>query len=166
MFNIFGFYKFKKLQSLHKKKYLLQKNLFKQNIRGTIILAKEGVNASIAGQYADIIFIINKIKKTLDIRNFDSENISKCKFQPFHRAKVKIKKEIVPMKLSLSQKKKNKNIYIEPNKWNKLIKAKDTLVLDTRKPFEYKVGTFKKSINPNIDNFRDFPKYLDKLNKK
>jgi len=166
MFNVFGFYKFKKLQSLHKKKYLLQKNLFKQNIRGTIILAKEGVNASIAGQYADIIFIINKIKKTLDIRNFDSENISKCKFQPFHRAKVKIKKEIVPMKLSLSQKTKNKNIYIEPNKWNKLIKAKDTLVLDTRKPFEYKVGTFKKSINPNVDNFRDFPKYLDKLNKK
>ena len=166
MFNVFGFYKFKKLQSLQKKKYLLQKKLFEQNIRGTIILAKEGVNASIAGQYADIIFIINKIKKTLDIRIFDSENISKCKFQPFHRAKVKIKKEIVPMKLSLSQKTKNKNIYIDPNKWNKLIEAKDTLVLDSRKPFEHEVGTFKKSINPKVDNFRDFPKYLNKVSKK
>jgi len=166
MFNIFGFYKFKKLQSLKKKKYLLQKNLIEQNIRGTIILAKEGVNATIAGQYADTISIINKIKKTLDIKNFDSENISKCKFQPFHRAKIKIKKEIVPMKLSLSQKTKNKNTYIEPNKWNKLIISKDTLVLDSRKSFEYDVGTFKKSINPNVDNFRDFPKYLNKLNKK
>ena len=166
MFNIFGFYKFKKLQSLKKKKYLLQKNLIEQNIRGTIILAKEGINATIAGQYINTISIINKIKKTLDIKSFDSENISKCKFQPFHRAKIKIKKEIVPMKLSLSQKTKNKNTYIEPNKWNKLIISKDTLVLDSRKSFEYDVGTFKKSINPNVNNFRDFPKYLNKLNKK
>ena len=166
MFNVFGFYKFKKLQSLKKKKYLLQKNLIKQNIRGTIILAKEGVNATIAGKYEDIKFIINKIKKILDIKIFDSDNISKCKFQPFHRGKVKIKKEIVPMNLSLSPKTKNKNKYIEPNKWNKLIKNKDTLVLDSRKPFEYDVGTFNKSINPNVDNFREFPKYLNKLNKK
>jgi UPF0176 protein len=129
-------------------------------------LAKEGVNATIAGQYADTISIINKIKKTLNIKSFDSENISKCKFQPFHRAKIKIKKEIVPMKLPLSQKIKNKNTYIEPNKWNKLIISKDTLVLDSRKSFEYDVGTFKKSINPNVNNFRDFPKYLNKLNKK
>ena len=166
MFNVFGFYKFKKLKYLNEKKYLLQKSIFKQNICGTIILAKEGINATIAGQYTDIIFTINKIKKILHIRNFDSENFSKCKFQPFYRAKVKIKKEIVPMKLSLSQKTKNKNIYIEPNKWNKLIESKDTLILDSRKPFEYDVGTFKKSINPKVDNFRDFPKYLNKLNKK
>jgi len=166
MFSVFGFYKFKKLQSLKKKKYLLQKNLIKQNIRGTIILAKEGVNATIAGKYKDIKFFINKIKKILDIKIFDSDNISKCKFQPFHRGKVKIKKEIVPMNLFLSPKTKNKNKYIEPNKWNKLINNKDTLILDSRKPFEYDVGTFKKSINPNVYNFREFPKYLNKLNKK
>ena len=166
MFDVFGFYKFKQLQSLKKKKYLLQKSLIEQNICGTIILAKEGVNATIAGKSLNIRFIVNKIKKTLDIKNFDSENISKCKFQPFHRAKAKIKKEIVPMKLSLTPKTKNKNNYIEPNKWNKLIKDKNTLVLDARKPFEYNVGTFKKSINPKVDNFREFPKYLNKLNKK
>jgi UPF0176 protein len=164
MFSVFGLYKFKKLQFLKKKKYLIQKYLIEQDIRGTIILAKEGVNATIAGKYKDINFIINKIKKTLDIKNFHNENISKCKFQPFHRGKIKIKKEIVPMDLFLSP--KNKNKYIEPNKWNKLINNKDTLVLDSRKPFEYDVGTFKKSINPNVDNFREFPKYLNKLNKK
>ena len=166
MFYVLGFYKFKKLQSLKKHKYLLQKYLIEQNIRGTIILAKEGVNATIACKLVNIKFIINKIKKILDIKKFNSENVSKSKFQPFHRAKVKIKKEIVPMELSLSPKAKNKNNYIEPNKWNKLIKDKDTLVLDSRKPFEYDVGTFKKSINPKVDNFRDFPKYLSKLNKK
>ena len=166
MFNVFGFYKFKKLQSLKKHKYLLQKYLIEQNIRGTIILAKEGVNGTIAGKPANIRFIINKINKTLDIKKFNSENVSKSKFQPFHRAKVKIKKEIVPMELSLSPKAKNKNNYIEPNKWNKLIKDKNTIVLDSRKPFEYDVGTFKKSINPKVVNFRDFSKYLNKLNKK
>jgi len=166
MFNVFGFYKFKKLQLLKKNKYLLQKSLVKHNIRGTIILAKEGINATIAGEFTDITFIINKIKKTLDIKSFDSENTSKCKFQPFHRAKIKIKKEIVSMELSVSSKIKNKNNYIEPNKWNKLIKDKDTLVLDSRKPFEYEIGTFKKSINPKVNNFRDFPKYLNNLSDK
>ena len=166
MFNVFGFYKFKKLQFLKKNKYLLQKYFIESNIRGTIILAKEGINATITGKPDGIKFIVNKIKKILDIKNFDSENISKCKFQPFHRAKIKIKKEIVPMELFLSQKIKNKSSYIEPSKWNKLIKDNNTLVLDSRKPFEYDVGTFKKSINPKVDNFRDFPKYLNKLDKK
>ena len=166
MFNVFGFYKFKKLQSLKKKKHLLQEYLIEHNIRGTIIISKEGVNATIAGKFSDIILIKNKIKNMFYIRSFDSENTSKCKFQPFHRGKIKIKKEIVPMELSLSSKIKKKNNYIEPNKWNKIIKDKNTLVLDSRKPFEYEVGTFKKSINPNVNNFRDFPKYLNNLSNK
>ena len=83
MFNVFGFYKFKKLQSLKKKKYLLQKNLIKQNIRGTIILAKEGVNATIAGQYADIIFFLNKIKKTLDIKTLIAKILLNVNFNRF-----------------------------------------------------------------------------------
>ena len=56
--------------------------------------------------------------------------------------------------------------HIEPAKWNKLIENKNTLLIDARKPFEYNVGTFKKSVNPNVNNFRDFPKYLKKLDKK
>ena len=166
MFNVFGFYKFKKIQSLKKNKHLLQKYLIEHNIRGTIIISKEGINATISGKFLDIILIKNKIKNMLYIKNFDSENTSKCKFQPFHRGKIKIKKEIVPMELSLSSKIKKKNNYIEPNKWNKIIKDKNTLVLDSRKPFEYEVGTFKKSINPKVNNFRDFPKYLNKFDKK
>ena len=63
-------------------------------------------------------------------------------------------------------KKDNKNNYLEPSEWNKLIKNNKTFILDARKPFEYEVGTFKKAINPNVNNFREFPKYLNKLNKK
>ena len=55
---------------------------------------------------------------------------------------------------------------MEPLKWNKLIKNKNTFLIDARKPFEYNVGTFKGSINPKVDNFREFPNYLKKLDKK
>jgi len=165
MFEVFGFYKFKKIKSLKKNKALLQDFLIKKNIRGTIIIANEGVNATISGKSIDLKLTVNKVKKILDFKKFDSENISNSKFQPFHKPKVKIKKEVVPMGLSLLSKNK-KNNHIEPKKWNKLIKDKDTLVLDSRKPFEHEVGTFKKSINPDVDNFREFPKYLKKLNKK
>ena len=69
------------------------------------------------------------------------------------------------MDLKMSNRITKKNTHIDPTKWNKLIKKKETLLLDARKPFEHKVGSFKKSVNPNISNFRDFPKYLKKLKK-
>ena len=164
MFKVIGFYKFIKIKSLKKNKVLIHKFLIKKNIRGTIIIANEGVNATISGKSSDLKSTITKIKKILDFKKFDSENISKSKFQPFHKPKVKIKKEVVPMGLTLTQKNKKIN-HVDPKKWNKLINDKETLVLDSRKPFEYKVGTFKKSVNPDVDNFREFPKYLNKLKK-
>ena len=104
MFEVFGFYKFKKLTTLKKNKILLQDFLVKKNIRGTIIIANEGINATISGKPLDLKIAVTKIKKTLDFKMFDSENSSKSKFQPFHKAKVKIKKEVVPMGLSLALK--------------------------------------------------------------
>ena len=80
MFDVFGFYKFKKLTSLKKNKILLQDFLIKKNIRGTIIIASEGVNATISGKASDLKSTITKIKKILDFKNFDSENISNSKF--------------------------------------------------------------------------------------
>jgi len=165
MFEIFGFYKFKKLNTLKKNKILLQDFLVKKNIRGTVIIASEGINATISGKPLDLKAAIAKIRKILDFKKFDSENSSKSKFQPFHKVKVKIKKEVVPMGLTLSSKNKKDN-HIDPKKWNKLIADEKTLVLDSRKPFEYEVGTFKKSVNPDVVNFREFPKYLNKLDKK
>ena len=166
MFDVFGFYKFYKLKSLKKKKSLLQEYIIKKKIRGTIILSSEGINATISGKSLNLNKTINKIKKVLGFKKFDSENFSKSKFQPFHRSKVKIKKEVVPMGLHLTSKNKNENNHLEPLKWNNLIKSKDTVILDSRKAFEYEVGTFKRSVNPDVDNFREFPKYLNKLNKK
>jgi len=165
MFVVFGFYKFKRINFLKRNKIILQNYFVKHNIRGTLIISNEGLNGSISGKSKDVSFINKKIKRLFQIINFDSENLSKSKFQPFHKPKIKIKKEVVPMGLNISLRIKKTN-HLVPSKWNKLIKNKNTLVLDARKPFEYEVGSFKKAINPKVNNFREFPKYLKKLDKK
>ena len=165
MFNIFGFYKFLKIPYLKKNKKIINELLTKKNIRGTVIISKEGLNGTISGKGPDIKDTINKLKKILKFKNFNSTNNSKSAFQPFHKPKVKIKSEVVPMNLKLHKMIQKKNSHVEPQKWNSLIKDKKTIVIDVRKPFEHDVGRFKGSVNPSVDNFRDFPKYLKKLKK-
>ena len=165
MFHIFSFYKFKKLKNLKsfKKKFI---NILKFNsIRGTIIISHEGLNGTISGKSLNIQKIIKNIKSFYNFKNFDSENHSDCEFQPFIKGKIKIKNEVVPIGKQFYAN-NSKNCYIEPSKWNNLLKQKDVHILDVRKSFEYYVGTFKGAKNPNLDNFRDFPKYFKKFNKK
>ena len=165
MFKVVGFYKFTKIKSLKKNKVFLQKFFISNHIRGTLIIAKEGLNGTISGSIKDIDKTTKKLKFLFSFKQFDNSNESKSKFQPFHKPKVKIKKEIVPMNLTINSKDRNMKTHLDPKDWNKLIKNKETHIIDTRKPFEYKVGTFKRSVNPNVTNFRDFPKYLNKLKK-
>jgi len=165
MVNIFGFYKFINITKIKKHKLELQLYMVKNKVRGALILAKEGINGTISGKKNAITLVEKKILKQFNFKYFDSRNSSLCKFQPFHKAKVKIKEEVVPFGLNLNKKNKKKNIYIKPDEWNELIKKKNTLLIDARKPFEYKVGTFRGASNPNVNNFRDFPKYLNKVKK-
>jgi UPF0176 protein len=165
MFTVFGFYKLKKIKFLKKNKSLFQKEISKNNVKGTIILSAEGINGTIAGKKNNITKIIKILKRQFELKDFDSKNISQSRFQPFHKGKIKIKNEVVPLGLKINSKNKKLNRYISGKSWNKLISNKETLVLDARKPFEYDVGTFKNSINPNIQNFKDFPKYLKKIDK-
>ena len=165
MFKVFGFYKFIKIKSLKRNKDILQKFILSKNIRGTIIISKEGLNGTISGHIKDIDITIKKLKSLFVFKHFDNNNSSKSIFQTFQKPKIKIKKEVVPMNLILNSRERNTKSHLDPKEWNELIKDKDTHIIDTRKPFEYKVGTFKKSVNPNINNFRDFPKYLNKLKK-
>ena len=163
MFNIFGFYKFKKITNLKEKKVLFNNFLKIEKFKGTIILSKEGINGTISFNKESYHSIKRNIKKFLNIKSFDNENLSNYSFQPFHKGKIKIKKELVPIGSLLN--KRVINNQIDPKKWNSFIKRKNTILIDTRKNFEYRVGTFKGSVNPKLNNFRDFPKFFKTLDK-
>ena len=165
MFTISGFYKFKKINLLKKHKTYLENEISNTSIRGSIIISSEGINGSLAGNSKDISKILKLLKKEFKFTEFDSSNISTSRFQPFHKSKVKVKKEVVPLGLKIKSESKRHNRYLSGKSWNKLIAKKGTLVIDVRKPFEYSVGTFKNAMNPNIQNFRDFPKFLNKIEK-
>ena len=165
MFTISGFYKFKKINFLKKHKTYLENEISNTSIRGSIIISSEGINGSLAGNSKDIFKILKLLKKEFKFTEFDSSNISTSRFQPFHKAKVKVKKEVVPLGLKIKSESKRRNRYLSGKSWNKLIIKKETLLIDVRKPFEYSVGTFKNAMNPNIQNFRDFPKFLNKIEK-
>ncbi len=164
MYYISGLYKFKKIIKINKKKEILKSFFIKNDIKGLIIISKEGINGTIASKKRNLNFAIEEIKKIFNFKKYDSKSLSISKFQPFRRTKVKIKKEVVPMGIKVS--KRRTRGHIEPNKWNNIISNKKNFVIDARKPFEYNVGTFKNAINPNINNFREFPKYLKVISKK
>ena len=165
MFNIQGFYKIKSIVNCSQYKEKIKTYLLYQSVKGTIILSPEGINGTIAGKKSNVNRCIKYIKNKFSIDNFDSKNSSSCKFLPFYRAKVKVKKEVVPIGLKLKVSEKKESRYVDPYHWNKLINGKNVTLIDVRKPFEYKVGTFKGAVNPKIDSFRESPKYFNKLKK-
>jgi|TARA_B100000530_G_scaffold116151_1_gene72383 UPF0176 protein len=164
MYHIFGFYKFKKLKKLSTYKKVLNNFFLKKNIRGTLIISSEGINGTISGKKKDLNLATSKIQKIFNFTNFDNKNMSINTFQPFHRSKIKIKNEVVPMGIKIKSRKTDG--HLSPKKWNQLICDKNTLLIDARKPFENEVGSFKNSLNPNITNFRQFPKFLKNLDKR
>ena len=166
MFTVQGFYKIKSIQKSKSHQEKIKNYLLSKLVKGTVILSQEGINGTIAGKKLNVRSSINFIKDRLAIKNFDNTNTSSCKFLPFYRTKVKIKKEVVPIGLKLKVKEKKKSHYVDPKNWNKIIKDKEVTLIDVRKPFEYRVGTFKGAINPKVNSFREFPKYFNKIKHK
>ena len=101
MFYIQGFYKIKKITKCIQYKDVLKKYLLSKFVKGTIILSPEGINGTIAGRKKDVNYCIKYIKDKLSITSFDSHNSAISEFLPFYRAKVKVKKEVVPIGLKL-----------------------------------------------------------------
>ena len=165
MFYVQGFYKIKRITKCNQYKNALKKFLLSEFVKGTIILSAEGINGTISGKKKNLNNCIKYIKYKFSITSFDSQNISTSEFLPFYRAKVKVKKEVVPIGLKLKVRAKKKSCYVDPNQWNKLISKKNVTLIDVRKPFEHRVGTFKGAVNPKINSFREFPKYFNKLKK-
>ena len=165
MVTILSFYKFKKINNLNKLKKLFFKKINYLSIKGLIILSPEGINGTLAGSINNINIIKKILFKNLNISKFDIQNISKSEFTPFLKAKIKVKTEVVPINEKYNFNIKFKKKYLTPLQWNKFLELKNSKIIDARKPFEYEVGTFRKAINPNVNNFREFKNYLSTVNK-
>ena len=162
LFTIITFYQFKKIKNLLKFKIEL-KDICKFNkIRGTVIIAKEGINGSVAGTSGSIRLLEIYLKN----KGFDKikPKYSYFKYMPFFRLKVKLKKEIVTFRSKSipANPEESTGKHIKVNNWNNLIKDKKTIVIDVRNNFEFEIGTFKRAKNPQTKNFTDFKDYIKK----
>ena len=157
-FTIVTFYQFKKITDILTIKNELSHFCKFNKIKGTIILAEEGINGTIAG----ISDSINKFESYLLKIGFDncSPKYSYSKFMPFFRLKVRHKKEIVTLRTEIADPEKITGKKIKPEEWNNLISDKETILIDVRNTFEVEMGTFKGSINPNTKSFTEFKRYL------
>lgn len=132
-----------------------------RGIRGTLLLAEEGINGTIAGTAQAISEVLAYLKE--DDRLADLE----CKFsyntdRPFLRMKVKLKKEIVTMGRPGIDPNQCVGRYASPEQWNTLVDDPECLVIDTRNDYEVEIGTFQGAINPNTTSFREFPEWVEK----
>lgn len=152
-------YHFVRLDGFESLREPLQNELNKHNIRGTLLLASEGINGTIAGVEDEIDHVLRWLRSDPRLEKL-SAKFSYHEEMPFYRAKVKLKKEIVTMGVQGIDPLKVVGTYVKPENWNELIEDPDVLVVDTRNEYEVKIGTFKDAINPHTTSFREFPEYV------
>ena len=128
-------------------------------IRGTLLLAAEGINGTIAGSPDGIATVLTHIRTLPGCAELDVK-LSSASAMPFHRMKVRLKREIVTMGEPGIDPAKSVGTYVEPHEWNALISDPDTLLIDTRNDYEVKAGTFVGAIDPKTTRFRDFPAWF------
>ncbi len=152
-------YKFVALEDFQTLREPLHKVMQDNGVRGTLLLASEGINGTVAGSREGIDALLTWLQqdpRLADIVYKESLDDS----NPFHRTKVKLKKEIVTMGVEGIDPKRVVGTYVKPEEWNALISDPDVILVDTRNDYEVQVGTFKGAVNPHTETFREFPDYV------
>ena len=132
----------------------------REKISGSLLLAQEGINGTIAGPRAGIDAVLAHIRALPGCADLDWKE-STSDHQPFRRLKVRLKKEIVTMGQPDVDPKARVGHYVDPQDWNELIQSPDVAVIDTRNDYEVAIGTFQNAIDPQTDSFRDFPAWWE-----
>ena len=155
-------YKFFKVDDL----VALQDQLYaicnKNNVMGTILIANEGVNGTISAKPKEIEKTLISIQKDDRFSEIEIKYSSTNK-QPFHKMRVRLKKEIVTIGLPEINPNKTVGTYVKPEEWNDIISDPDVILIDTRNKFEIKIGSFKNALDPRTTSFRDFPEWVKKF---
>jgi UPF0176 protein len=165
LLNVVSFYRFLDIERPTEIQQSLQKLCDERGLLGTILVAGEGVNGTLAGKGDDIRFVFDWMQAELflpegepiDGRWTDAANA------PFRRMRVRVKKEIVTLGRPDILPHINTGTHVSPTEWNALIRDPNTLVIDTRNHYEIEVGTFPNALDPGTDSFRHFPQFAVKL---
>jgi len=152
-------YRFTALSDFESLRDPLYKIMVAHEVRGTLLLAEEGINGTIAGSRHGIDAVISWLRSDPRLNDLETKESSVSEV-PFYRTKVKLKKEIVTMGVAGIDPNHVVGTYVDPKDWNALISDPDVLVLDTRNDYEVDIGSFDNAVNPNTRSFREFPDYV------
>ena len=158
-FKVAALYHFCHLDALGEKQTFIAQKAQEHQIKGTLLLAEEGINGTIAGAPRDIDAILETLRSIPALTHLEAK-ISTASNMPFYRMKVKIKKEIVTMGLPSVDPREKVGTYVQPENWNQLINDPEVITIDTRNDYEVKIGTFEGAVDPDIKTFCDFPKWV------
>jgi len=130
-------------------------------IKGSLLLAEEGINGTVAGSRESIDALLAYLHADTRLENLQHKE-SFASQPPFYRMKVKLKKEIVTLGIEGIDPNVCVGTYVNPKDWNAIISDPDVLLLDTRNDYEYAIGTFQGALDPDTETFREFPAYVAK----
>jgi UPF0176 protein len=156
---IAAFYKFVSLDDYQNRRQPLFNLCQQYNIKGTILLAAEGINGTISGTRSSIDTILNYLRTDPCFADLEHKESTATK-SPFDRLKVRLKQEIVTFGIPTVNPSNLVGTYVKPQDWNELITNPDVLVIDTRNQYEVEIGSFAGSIDPHTDSFTEFPAYV------
>ncbi len=155
---ILSFYSFTNIENIE----ILQPKILlaakKKYIKGTVLVAHEGLNGSISGNEENLLWLIEEMKALINAKEM-SVKINYCDEQPFTKVKVKLKKEIVALKYGDLDVENLKGEYINSSDWAEFIRRDDVVTIDTRNDYEVKVGTFEGAVDPKTSTFKQFPEW-------
>jgi UPF0176 protein len=157
-----AFYQFASFPDFRELRQPLRALCARLKLKGSVLLAHEGINGTLAGDADSIAAFIAELghNELFNGRLNSLElKFSSAEAMPFGRLKVRLKKEIVTLGDSKADPTRQVGIYVEPAEWNALIASPDTLVLDTRNAFEVAMGTFEGAVDPGIASFRQFKEF-------
>ncbi|MGN6767971.1 MAG: oxygen-dependent tRNA uridine(34) hydroxylase TrhO [Rhizobiaceae bacterium] len=155
-----AFYRFHRIEDCGRWRTPLLEACRKGGIKGTILLAGEGVNGTIAGERQGITDVLELLGHICGLSSEDVK-FSAATEMPFHRMKVRLKKEIVTMGVAGLDPAADAGTYVEPADWNELIADPDTVVVDTRNGYEVALGTFAGAVDPGTASFSEFPAWAE-----
>lgn len=152
-------YRFVSLDDYQALREPLRQTMLDNDVKGTLLLAREGINGTVAGSRAGIDALLAWLTADPRLADIDHKE-SCCETPPFYRTKVKLKNEIVTMGVPGIDPNETVGTYVEPEEWNDLISDPEVLVIDTRNDYEVEIGSFQGAIDPKTATFREFPEYV------